>query len=35
MVAKVLEVVSRLLLRYLEWLLRCCYVVARVLGWLQ
>ncbi len=28
-VAKVLEVVARLLLRYPEWFSRCCYAVAR------
>ncbi len=31
-VARVLNVVSRVLLGYLEWLLRCCYAVAKVPG---
>ncbi len=31
-VARVLNVVSRVLLGYLKWLLRCCYAVAKVPG---
>ncbi len=34
MAAKVPEVVAMVLLGYPEWLLRCCYAVARIPGWL-
>ncbi len=33
-VAKVPGLVAKVLLRYPEWLLRCCHAVARVPGWL-